>query len=242
MPTNPNTNSQAFSRSALGTVSAAWRDLTANQRNAWEACAAEFPIVDSLGQTVVLTGAAQFVRCNTARLRLYMPILTDVVGATGWSSNAGGLTITNGATPTMMVNCVIPNEGQVVGILASPQVSQGISYWSDYRQMAQFSDTDTSPKDIFLNYTNKFGALIPGKKIFIRIRVLNECGVWGPHSISWSTVPPDSGTRSSAAGKKNQLAATSQQTGRKRSPAGGAAPAKPGEEPEASPGEDEDER
>lgn len=190
-PINPGTVTQENARAFLGTVSAAWKQLTNSQRNGWEECAREYPIVDSLGQTTILTGAAMFVRSNTARLRLSLPIISDSVAATPWSSPFFTTTMTNSATPTFVVTAsILPPAGQVIAIDASPMVSPGINYWSDFRRMGQIPG-GTGPLTLTLipAYTNKFGPLQSGRKIILRSRVLNECGVFGPVATVHQIVP-----------------------------------------------------
>lgn len=64
MPVNPNTAFQQARRAAMGTAAAYWSVITDAQRSAWDAYAAGSPTTNSLGQTVYLTGAQQFVACN----------------------------------------------------------------------------------------------------------------------------------------------------------------------------------
>lgn len=67
VPTNPNTVKQTAARSILGTLSSAWGSLTAAQRTQWNDWASVNPVVDSLGQSIVLSGQQAFVGLN-ARL------------------------------------------------------------------------------------------------------------------------------------------------------------------------------
>lgn len=69
IPTNPTTTKQSAVRNIIAIVSSSWFGLTANQRTEWEQWAALYPVVDSLGQSVQLTGHQAFVGLNT-RLQL----------------------------------------------------------------------------------------------------------------------------------------------------------------------------
>lgn len=67
-PTNPNTSRQQTTRTILGTYSARWVSLlTQDQRDAWDVYAAGHPIKNSLGQDILISGLAWYVKCN-ARL------------------------------------------------------------------------------------------------------------------------------------------------------------------------------
>lgn len=64
IPTNPSTSKQTAVRGSLGTLSTAWRGLTAGQRAGWTALGASIVRTDSLGQTYTLTGQQAFVSLN----------------------------------------------------------------------------------------------------------------------------------------------------------------------------------
>lgn len=70
IPTNPNSADQQMVRGNLSTLSAAWRDvLTAVQRTAWENYAANSPVTDVFGDSMLLSGQQMYIRCNSVRLR-----------------------------------------------------------------------------------------------------------------------------------------------------------------------------
>lgn len=77
-PTNPQTSRQQTTRSQLGTFAASWTTtLTQAQRDAWDVYAAANPVKNSLGEDILISGLAWYVKCNT--------VLADA-GATGISS------------------------------------------------------------------------------------------------------------------------------------------------------------
>lgn len=68
-PTNPQTSRQQDTRNALGLLAAYWTSgLTQAQRDAWDVYAEANPIKNSLGQDILISGLAWFVRAN-ARLQ-----------------------------------------------------------------------------------------------------------------------------------------------------------------------------
>lgn len=70
IPTNPNTTPQQAARNAFGSLAMAWREtLTSAQRSAWEAYAANTPVTNSLGDSILLSGQQMFIRNNGARVR-----------------------------------------------------------------------------------------------------------------------------------------------------------------------------
>lgn len=69
IPVNPNTEAQNAVRSALGALTSFWNTLTTNQRNGWNAYAAQVPLPDTFGDPRLVSGFNHFIRSNTPRLR-----------------------------------------------------------------------------------------------------------------------------------------------------------------------------
>ena len=67
VPTNPSTSKQQAQRNLLSLKSAAWRDLTQEQRTAWQTYADNNPILDRLGNSITLTGAQAYIKINVNR-------------------------------------------------------------------------------------------------------------------------------------------------------------------------------
>ena len=67
MPTNPQSSKQSAQRNLFALKSAAWRDLTDEQRTSWETWANANPILDRLGNSIVLSGAQAYNKVNINR-------------------------------------------------------------------------------------------------------------------------------------------------------------------------------
>ncbi len=95
-PYNPNSPDQLRARAAVAMLSTYWRDtMSAAQRSAWNAYAAGTNWLNSLGQTIKLTGQAHFVRSQTIRLLVgdsVNPVAPTTPGipdqATAWTPSA----------------------------------------------------------------------------------------------------------------------------------------------------------
>lgn len=71
IPSNPNSVKQQRVRAAMGSMVAYWyATLTASQRTAWNDYAANTPVTDKLGSSILLSGQNMFVRYNVAALNL----------------------------------------------------------------------------------------------------------------------------------------------------------------------------
>lgn len=74
---NPQTIAQQAVRSRFGSLSSSFRGLTAAQITAWNNAAADFPIIDRLGDTRYLTGLGLFVQLNTNLLTIGAPSIVE---------------------------------------------------------------------------------------------------------------------------------------------------------------------
>ena len=168
-PTQPRTAAQVNARMRLTTQSAAWRGLTDVQRAGWNAFANTFTVVNSLGQTINLTGAQCFVKVNCVNLLngaatvLVPPLLPAFVAAT-----STGIVMTAG-TPLFSITGANPAAGTVHMAFCSPQMSPGVSYNGQYRWIATFSVYSAGVYNLLAAYTAKFGALIATKRVFCKI-------------------------------------------------------------------------
>jgi hypothetical protein len=79
---------------------------------------------------------------------------------------------------------------QKIVIEATAQCSMGINFAkSAYRIIDVLPGTTTSGFDIYAAYTARFGALVAGQKIFIRIKAVNILdGISGQYTSSFAEV------------------------------------------------------
>jgi len=64
VPTISASPKQAFAKALLGGISAAWAGLTSTQQELWTNWAAVNPIVDTLGQSIQMSGQQAFLKLN----------------------------------------------------------------------------------------------------------------------------------------------------------------------------------
>lgn len=169
MPTQPRTAAQMNQRARLTTHAAGWRGLTDAQRASWNSFAASFTVTNSLGQAISLTGHQCFVKVNTVNsingdaTVTSPPSLPSFIAAT-----VTALTSTAG-TPLVSVAGSSPASGTKFMFFASPQLSAGVSYNGDYRWLKTMTTATSSAFALTTEYVAKFGTLIAGKKIFVKV-------------------------------------------------------------------------
>jgi hypothetical protein len=176
MPTQPRTTAQVAVRARLSNLASAWRSLTDNQRAAWAAFANSFTVVNSLGVSGNLTGCQCFIKVNAVNgqngdtVVLTPPALPAFVAVL-----VTALTATAG-TPLIELTGTSPATGTKYMVFASPQVSAGVSFQSDFRYIATFTVATTGKFALTTPYSAKFGAPVAGKKIFVRV-VQSQAGM-----------------------------------------------------------------
>jgi hypothetical protein len=132
-PTNPRTGFQTAVRNAVRQLSPAWNILTDLQRQGWAVYAKNTAMKNRLGDTIFLSGIAQFVRSNVSRLQAGLARVDDAPGeftlgdVPGYSiacapnTQAGTLTLDadasdnwrNQTTNSMLVYASRPQNGGV---------------------------------------------------------------------------------------------------------------------------------
>lgn len=176
IPTQPRTVAQIAARSRLTSQSAGWRGLTDPQRAAWNAFAQSFTVTNSLGTTINLTGAQCFIKVNTVNLLngdavvVLPPALPAFIAVT-----VTGVTAV-AATPLIALQGVNPAAGTKFMIFGSPQVSAGVTFNGKFAWLATQQVFTTGAMSIQTVYAAKYGALIVGKKIFIKV-VQSQAGM-----------------------------------------------------------------
>lgn len=172
IPVDPNTQSQQNVRSILATQSQNYADLTVAQRAAWENWASQNPVVNALGNSIQLSGHQAFVQLNS-RLALDVqatltapPIINAPTGLASvvqdGDEGVGDVDLTFTTTP-------LP-AGVKLWIQAAVLNSAGIRYVRNrLRFIGTSAAAETSPYDDETQIETKFGALIVGQTLHVRV-------------------------------------------------------------------------
>lgn len=95
IPTNPNSVRQQAARAILTTLSSSWAGLSSTNRAQWESWAASNPVVNTLGESIQLTGQQAYVALNSR-----------VLGFGGVASATPPIFLAPVALASMTVTCV----------------------------------------------------------------------------------------------------------------------------------------
>lgn len=185
-PLNPKSNSQANVRSRLGINSTGWRTLTEAQRLNWNGWAATHPVINRLGNSVVLTGSQAYTQINNARVAngdsatpstvpgepVFTADIIDVTAAVVIDVSSSLVTVTLGAGAV---------AGQILNVYATPFVSPGVANaQAQMRLIASYTilagDITAGEIEFGTLWAAKFGAFTgnEGRSIVMRITEYDE--------------------------------------------------------------------
>lgn len=174
VPINPKSSDQVAVRNSMSVLSKAWGGLTDSQRGQWDtaAASAEWTQKNVFGDNFQLSGEQLYLKLN-----LVIDFLGETaidVPPTKATFNAMTLgTITAAAgTPALTIafTGTLASDTQFI-VSASAQVSAGIMSTKSVSFRAITNTTGTTPLDVLAAYNSKFGTLVAGRKIWIRVEV-----------------------------------------------------------------------
>lgn len=174
-PVNPQTTAQLEARSRLTTYSQAWRGLTEEQRAAWNGAVSAFAKTDIFGDLKSPTGFNLYQRLNNNLATVGAapidepPIPSEVLTVTLDSLAAAA----GAGTLSMGLSAAVP-AGTAVKVFATAPQSPGVTFVkSEYRLITTLPAATPTPVDLATAYETKFGALVEGQKIFVRVAFVN---------------------------------------------------------------------
>lgn len=182
------TGRRAAVRTAFSAASKFYASLTGLQQAAWAAYANMYPVTDSLGQSIKLTGHQMCVSINATLLNVgasmsAVPPVNNTVasaaGSTFTAVHAGAITLTPSGLGLI-------TDYQVYAFSA-PQ-SAGTTFCKTFWQAGHVVGNSVAAIVATTVYTAQFGAVAVGQRIFVKVTPVNAYGVSGQPSIYYSTV------------------------------------------------------
>ena len=170
-PANPQAPDQQAIRANWARVSARWRTLTPAQRAAWRVSGRDARTTARLGRSVALNGYNYYVRVNSARAAIGLPLLDVPPNVPQFPLNpVGELLITNQAgviTLRLQVPSLPVEHTCVYG--AAP-CSAGISCVQHLPFLGLLPAPVEGLSDITNLYVARYGVPGVGKAVFVRTR------------------------------------------------------------------------
>lgn len=182
-PSNPKTDAQAASRSALGVNSARWSNITEEQRNGWNSRALANPKTNIFGDTYFASGKNLFVGVNANLASVGLP----QVAAADTDLGPGGivtLVVEYGFSllvqNTLKIEPVltIADPNAILVYMVTPPKSAGTYNFSGrYVQLAYAPIDDLlNEEDLADLYIAKFGKPQIGEKIGASVHTISSAG------------------------------------------------------------------
>lgn len=176
-PVNRQTSFQSTVRNRLGSFAQGFRGLTQDQILAWNSAVDNFKGTDIFGDIKTPSGINLYVKLNANLSRVAIAAITDpplpssvaVITTLSAAAAAGTPSFSVVFTPTP-----VPADTSFV-ISVTKQKSPGQSFFGgQYTDIAVKAAAATSPANILAAYNAKYGTLIAGQKIGVKIQAINE--------------------------------------------------------------------
>jgi len=190
-PVNPQTVAQSIVRNRLTAFAQGWRGLTQVQRDAWNSSVGDFSKTDIFGDIKQPSGLNLYVKLNanldqvnTAAIDVPpLPSAVEPILSVTVSASVGSSEMPIGAVPSP-----VP-AGTAYVVEATTGVSAGRNFLkNEFREIAIAATGDTFPDEFFPQWTAKFGTMIAGTKIGVRLTPVNTVTGQKGQSIIATTI------------------------------------------------------
>lgn len=183
MPSNPQTVAQQSARAIFGAISSAWRTLTEQQRDEWNAITADYPTKNRLGETKILSGKALFQKLNTNLMQANQSLKLDPTAPQGVNGpvevDVQSIAYDSGDfTAAILVDLATGGDNTTQVIFeATPPLSPGVKNANSkfvrvFRTTASGSQANVST-DFANAYADVFGEPPLGSQIQVRVFTVN---------------------------------------------------------------------
>lgn len=192
-PINRRSTGQSTRRQALGSLASAWRGLTQTQRDSWNNASQNFPLQDTLGQTIFLSGEQLYVRFNANLLLIGESAIDTAPSPFAFAVLTASLSAEDDTVAAAFDITFTPSPmtaGNTIAVFATRNLSPGIEApnASAFRYIGQIDPSDTTPKDLVTEYVAEFGNPIEDQKIFIELRPISTAGGQGGTPLRASAI------------------------------------------------------
>jgi len=178
VPVNPNSVRQQAARAAFSLFAIGWRNLTQAQRDGWIAYAVETPVLNRLGESINVSGSAQYLRTNSFRAAAGVFALTDAPITPGLSTlgTFTSITVAAAGTATVVLAGATADFGGTLQI--GPPVSAGVNFFKGpFSLAARPVYSATGFADVSINVAGfRYGPMIESQRRFARVASADSTG------------------------------------------------------------------
>lgn len=171
MPSNPQTSYQTEQRANFSTLSSGWNSLTEPQRIAWNGFSIQD--TDRFGREVFISGKAAYVALNRNLFNTGDTAISDPPLPVGVPAPSSLSFVADDSSNTILLTfdpTPVPANYTWL-VYATPMQSPGTfaPSASKYRLIAALTAGTATGEDIHAAYLARFGAILTGQKIFVKI-------------------------------------------------------------------------
>lgn len=189
-PVNPSTPAQSEARDLLASLAAGWRDLTEAQRASFNGAVSNFAKTDIFGDLRNPSGFNLYMRLN-ANLSLIGEALLTSAPLPSTPGSISGLSVAgDSSSSTLAITFTVADADTSTALVyATPGLSPGKNFAkSEYRLIATNGAPPASPIAAGGDWETKFGELITGQKIFVKIVLINAITGQASPGLEASTI------------------------------------------------------
>jgi hypothetical protein len=177
IPITSTTSYALAAKARLSTISSAWASLTAAQQAAWFEWASNNPVLNRIGQTIILPGNAAYVQINTRLSQAGASLLSvppvdpapDGLQSLSLTADIGAGDVAVTYTPTPL------GASERLWVWAAVVDSSGVNFVTNQLRLIRTgSPADASPIDIEANVTSRFGTLQVGQWLHVFCQVMDS--------------------------------------------------------------------
>lgn len=183
-PVNPQTSAQSRVRSMLALLSSNWNTLTDENRASFNSAVEAWQTTDIFGDIKKPSGKNLFVKLNinlTNSNQTPIIVAPEKIALPSLSSATASFTV---ATDTLELGSLAQSQIGNYVVEATPPLNAGVSFAKNrFRQIGAFSLASGQTIDITTAYVSKFGALVGGENVQIRLKFIGENGQSSPAII-----------------------------------------------------------
>lgn len=184
-PSNPKTAAQMAVRAQFGAISSAWKALSEGARSAWRESASNFPYINRLGDTKILSGFALHQKLNTNLDLIGESMLTfPPEPRTPINFASIGVTAIKDPEGENNLDIIAPlaaiDTNSKTLIFATPPLSHGVENFENKLRLITVKPSSSFSTKLNVNeeYELVFGELPVGAKVGVRMQnVSSESGM-----------------------------------------------------------------
>ena len=176
-PVNPQTTFQQANRNKLTSFSQQWSALTDAERLSWNNSVTAWAKTDIFGDVRNPSGINLFVKINVRLATAGQAVLTTAPSPAS-AGSINSLTIVADESASTLVATFTASgvtASETIIVEACEQVSAGTDFVKNkFRVLTTFVGSTASPLALGALYETRFGNMIAGRKIFVRIKSIDN--------------------------------------------------------------------